>query len=110
VLAACAEFLEESVTDAQQDARCAASHCTGEPLEHQANAKISAINAAPPAQIAITSRSRLSSLGLFIWLYGFLHGAEGALEQIVISPGAAELLQCLGEYFETLLGSYRVHV
>jgi hypothetical protein len=28
----------------------------------------------------------------------------------VIGPGAAELLQRLGNYFETLLGSYRVHV
>jgi hypothetical protein len=39
-----------------------------------------------------------------------LHGAECPLEQIMIGPGAAELLQSLGEYFETLLWCYRVHV
>jgi hypothetical protein len=55
---------------------------------------------------------RSSSLGRFglTWFDGFLHGAESAFEQIVIGPGAAELLQRLGNYFEALLGSYRVHV
>lgn len=54
---------------------------------------------------------RSSSVGrfLFTWFNAFLHGAESALEQIVIGSGAAELLQRLGEYFETLLWSYRVH-
>ena len=63
-----------------------------------------------PAKI---SRSCLVS-GVLIWfrllLDAFLHGAEGALEQIMIGSSASELLQRLGEYFETLLGSYRVHV
>jgi hypothetical protein len=63
-----------------------------------------------PAKI---SKSCLVS-GVLIWfrllLNAFLHCAESALEQIVIGSGAAELLKRLGEYFETLLGSYRVHV
>ena len=58
------------------------------------------------------SRSCLVSGGL-IWfrllLDSFLHGAKCALEQIVIGSGPAELLQSLGNYFETLMGSYRVH-